>query len=421
LNEGRIRIRLTIGYVGVFALTLLLLGLVAVAGFSRALVIQQDELLTQEARNTTKNLLEGSESEVLATGSDEFGWIALEPDGNVMGQNWTTRPLGIPDEALFQETLQEEEIVPATVRGKDGGARVVSMPMYDDSGELVGVMQYARSLQRVRNMVNELVLVLLPLGIGGLGLAAIGGAYMAGWARRPVQQAFERQRAFIADASHELKTPLTLIRADTEVLQRSLEDPDDRELADDVLSEADRMSNILSDLLLTARLDAGKLPVDSKDFDLVPVIQDATDRFERRAASRDLRLEIEASDGLMVRGDPARTGQILGVLLDNALAHTPPESSIIVAARARDNRIETVVRDTGPGIPPEHLPRVFERFYRVDKARSRASGGTGLGLSIARDLARAQKGNLDAGNAERGGGVFRLELPQADKPRRAKG
>jgi signal transduction histidine kinase len=293
--------------------------------------------------------------------------------------------------------------------------------MYDDSGELVGVMQYARSLGRVRNTVNELVLVLLPLGIGGLGLAAIGGAYMAGWARRPVRQAFERQRAFIADASHELKTPLTLIRADTEVLQRSLDDPEERELADDVLSEADKMNNILSDLLLTARLDAGKLSVESENFDLVPVIREATDRFRRRATSRDLRLRVEASDGLMVRGDPARTGQILGVLLDNVLAHTPQESIITVAARARDNHIEMVVRDTGPGIPPDHLPRIFERFYRVDKARSRASGGTGLGLSIARDLARAQKGDLHAENAE-GGAVFRLLLPRAHATRRrAKG
>jgi len=421
LNENRVRVRLTIGYVGVFALMFLLLGLVAVFGFSRALVIQQDELLTQEARNTTKNLLEGSETELLATESDEFGWIALEPDGDVMGWNWTTRPLGLPDDDLFEETLQEEEILSDTVRGKDGAARVVSMPMYDDSDELVGVMQYARSLQRVRSTVNELVLVFLPLGIGGLGLAAIGGAYMAGWARRPVREAFERQRAFIADASHELKTPLTLIRADTEVLRRGLDDPDDRELTDDVLVETDRMSNILSDLLLTARLDAGKLLVDEEEFDLVPVILDATDRFGKQAASRKLRLEIdEPPDGLLARGDPSRTGQILGVLLDNALAHTPPESGVTLAARPRDGLVETMVSDTGPGIPPEHLSRVFERFYRVDKARSRAGGGTGLGLSIARDLARAQGGELRAENAEGGGAAFRLSLPRTREAPRAK-
>ncbi len=412
MNESHIRVRLTIGYVGVFALMLLLLGLVAVFGFSRALTSQQDELLAQEARNTTKNLLEGSESELLATNSDEFGWIALEPNGEVMSRNWTTRPLGLPDDGLFEKTLQKEEIVAATVRGTAGSARVVSMPMYDDSGEMVGVMQYARSLRRVHRTVNELVLVLLPLGIGGLGLAAIGGAYMAGRAVRPVRESFERQRAFIADASHELKTPLTLIRADTEVLQRGLEDPDARELVDDVLSEADRMNNILSDLLLVARLDADKLPVEQKNFDLVVVMSDIVDRFERRAGSADVRLEIEAPEKLLARGDPARTGQILSVLLDNALAHAPGGDSVAVAARAQDGFVEAVVRDAGPGIPPEHLPRIFERFHRADKARSRASGGTGLGLSIARDLARAQKGDLTAANAKDGGAVFRLKLPK---------
>jgi signal transduction histidine kinase len=419
VNENRVRVRLTVGYVGIFALMLLLLGFVAVLGFSRALVYQQDELLSQEARNTTKNLLEDSEREVLATNSDDFGWIALEPDGDVMDRNWTTEPLGLPDRDLFEETLREKETASATVRGDGGNARVVSMPMYDDSGGLVGVMQYARTLERVRSTVNQLVLVLLPLGIGGLGLAAIGGAYMAGWARKPVREAFERQRAFIADASHELQTPLTLIRADTEVIQRGLVDPEDRELADDVLVETDRMSGILDDLLLTARLDAGKIPIEEQDFDLAPVVRDAAGRFEKRAGGR--RLELEGSlGGLVARGDPARTGQILGILLDNAIAHTPPESGVTVSARARDGLIETVVRDTGPGIPKEHLPRVFERFYRADKARSRAGGGTGLGLSIARELARAQKGNLGARNAEGGGAAFCLELPRAANPRRTK-
>ena len=244
---------------------------------------------------------------------------------------------------------------------------------------------------------------------------------MAGWARRPVRESFERQRAFVADASHELQTPLTLIRADAGILRRVLEGNEDGELADDVLTETDRMSAILDDLLLTARLDAGKFPMDEADFDLVPVIREATERFEKRSASRNVRREIEASDGLVVRGDAARTAQILGILLDNVVAHTPEDSGVTVAARARDDLVETTVTDTGPGIPSEHLPRVFERFYRVDKARSRASGGTGLGLSIARDLARAQRGELRAENAAEGGAVFRLELPRADEPRRAKG
>jgi signal transduction histidine kinase len=411
MNLNSIRLRLTAGYVGIFALLVLLLGVVAIFGFSRELTKQQDELLAQEARNTTKNLLEGNKSEVLASKSKEFGWIALDLDGDVMDRNFTTAPLGLPSEDLFEATLKEEEMVAATVQGTNSSARVVSMPMYE-SGEMVGVMQYARSLRRVQETVDELVLVLLPLGIGGLGLAAIGGAYMAGRAVRPVRESFERQRAFIADASHELKTPLTLIRVDTEVLQSGLENPDERELADEVLAETDRMSAILSDLLTMARLDAGVLEVARKPFDLCNLLKEETERFKVRATREGVRLEVRAPDELLASGDPARTGQILAALLDNALRFTPSGGSVEVTAREQDGRVEATVRDTGSGISPEHLPHIFERFYRAEAARGRADGGgMGIGLAIAQGLARAQEGDLEAANAKDGGAVFRLKLP----------
>jgi signal transduction histidine kinase len=412
VNLDSIRSRLTVGYVGIFSLVLLLLGVFAVFGFSRELVLQQDELLAQEARNTTKNILEGNKSEVLAAKSPEFGWIALDRDGQVMDRNQTTTPLGLPSEDLFQETLEGEEMVVATVQGTNGNARVVSIPMYE-SGEMVGVMQYARSLRRVQNTVSELILVLLPLGLGALGLAAVGGLYMAGRAVKPVREAFDRQRAFIADASHELKTPLTLVRIDTEVLQSNLENPDDRELADEVLAETDRMSAILSDLLTMARLDAGVLDVARKPFDLSNLLKEEAERFRVRATRKAVRLEVQAPDELLACGDSARTGQILAALLDNAFKFTPSGGSVEVTAREQDGRVEATVTDTGPGVPPEHLPRIFERFYRAEAARSRseAGGGTGIGLAIARGLARAQEGDLEAENAKDGGAVFRLKLP----------
>ncbi len=413
MNVDRIRLRLTLGYVIVFALALLFLGGATALGVTRELVNQQDELLDQEAKNQARNLLGDEHREILAAGSTEFGWIALEPDGRVIDSDSAARSLGLPSSELAREALRENGVVSGTIRGRDGLVRAVSRPMYDESEEPVGVIQYARSLQGVRETLNGLLLVLLPMGLGALGLAAIGGTYMAGRAVRPVRESFERQRAFIADASHELKTPLTLIRADTEVLRRGLEDPEDRELADDVLYEADRMSSLISDLLTVARLDAGKLPLGEESFDLRTVISEATARFEKQAVTKGLRLEARAEDELPVRGDPGRTGQVLAKLLENSLAHTPRGGEVTVTASPRDGSVETAVEDTGPGIPPEHLPRVFERFYRADAARSRASGGgTGLGLSIARDLARAQGGDLTAANGKRGGAVFRLKLPR---------
>jgi signal transduction histidine kinase len=410
----RIRRRLTLGYVGIFALIFVLLGAFAVVGFSRELTEQQDVLLAQEARNQASNLLNDEQREVLATGSPEFSWIALDLQGGITDSDPVAASLGLPSAELAQEALEEDGVVSATIQGSDdSGVRAVSMPMYDEAGEVVGVIQYARSLGEIRENVNRLLLVLLPLGLGALGLAAFGGLYMAGRAVRPVRDSFDKQRAFVADASHELKTPLTLIRADTEVvLYRGRVDPDDRKLIEHVLAETDRMNAVLSDLLLVARLDAGKLDVSTEPFDLSVVLSESVERFGLHISGKGVDLEVRTAGRLPVRGDPKRTGQILAVLLDNAVRFTPSGGRITVDGQLHDGWVEVSVRDTGPGIAPEHLPRIFDRFYRAEEARTRKSGGTGLGLAIARDLARAQKGDLQAENVKGGGTVFRLVLPK---------
>jgi signal transduction histidine kinase len=414
----RMRWRLTLGYAGIFALILLLLSAAAVVGFSRELTNQQDTLLTQEAKDQAKNLLDGENREVLAEGSAEYSWVALDTGGHVTNRDPTAATLGtlgLPARDLAEQALEEQGAVSATIRAPQGKARVVSLPMRRASGEVVGVIQYARSLKGVQQTVGRLVLVLLPLALGGLGAALLGGLFMAGRAMRPARESFERQRTFVADASHELKTPLTLIRADAEVvLYRGNLNEEDRRLIEHTLSENDRMSSLLSDLLLVARLDAGKLEVSEKPFDLVSVLSEETERFEAWAAGEDVRLDVHTPDELPVRADPKRTGQILAALLDNAVRYTPPGGRIAVVGRIRDGWVEVSVTDTGPGIAPDQLPRIFDRFYRAEVARTRseAGRGTGLGLAIARDLARAQGGNLVAENAKTGGATFRLSLPR---------
>ncbi|MDN5696362.1 MAG: cell wall metabolism sensor histidine kinase WalK [Rubrobacter sp.] len=409
MDLNRLRVRLTLGYVGVFAAILLLLGFVAVFGFSVELTRQEDELLTREAEAQAANLLGEERREVLSDGSANFSWIALQPDGELIDSDRIARDLGLPDEELARSALEENTAVSATIRGEEGRVRALSMPMYE-SGELVGVMQYARSLSAVQQAVRGLVLVLLPLGVGALGLAAIGGQVMAGRAVVPVQRSFERQRAFVADASHELKTPLALIRADAEVIGRGLSDPEDKELADDLLAETDKMNAMLSDLLFAARLDAGKLTVNREPFDIAESVQQVAERFAARAQETNIRIEISMSESLRATGDRERTEQVLAVLLDNALRYTRKASKITITGHKTADAVVVTVQDSGPGIAEENLERIFERFYRVDKARSREAGGSGLGLAIAQKLARAQKGTLEAGNAEEGGAVFWLTL-----------
>jgi two-component system sensor histidine kinase CiaH len=412
----RMRWRLTVGYTGIFALILLLLTTAAVVGFSRELTNQQDTLLRQEAKDVERNLLDGDHREVLAEGSAEYSWVALDLEGHVTDRDpsaATLGTLGLPSNELARQTLEEDERVSATTHGPQGRVRVVSMPMREESGKVVGVIQYGRSLERVQQTISRLVLVLLPLALGGLGAALFGGLYMAGRAMRPARESFEKQRAFVADASHELKTPLTLIRADAEmVLYRGHLNQEDQKLVEHSLTETDRMDAILSDLLLVARLDADEADLATKPFDLVSVLSEEAERFGVQAAAKEIRLEVRVPGELPVRGDPKRTGQILAVLLENAVRFAPPGGNIAVSGRLQDRWVEASVTDNGPGISPEHLPRVFDRFYRAEASRSRGKGaGTGLGLAIARELARAQGGDLVAENAKYGGATFRLRLP----------
>lgn len=445
----RIRLQLTVAYVGILALVLVAFAIVVVMAFSRQVSAQQDEFLAQLAQHLAKRvpapapedvfpapdpegvllapgpgdvlpapvsaedvLFDIGENVILTSSDTQYTWIPAGPDGDVTaGEDLPPSALGIPDTELAQQAVDEGAGLAATVEGEDGSVRVMNLPV-GDSATTAGVVQVGQSRRVVQETVNRLVLVLIPIGLGALVLATLGGLFISGRSMRPVQDSFDRQRTFIADASHELKMPLTLIRANAEVLTRSLRSPDERELVTDLLFETDRMNAVLSDLLLLARLDAGKLGIARKPFDLGPVIAETAERFRARAEAEDITLEARVPDGLEVRGDAERTSQILAALLDNALRYTPSGGSVTVTGRRVDHGVEVVVSDTGPGIALEHLPRVFDRFYRVEAARSREGGGTGLGLAIARDLARAQGAELTAENTQEGGAVFRLKLPR---------
>jgi two-component system sensor histidine kinase CiaH len=420
-----IRRRLTMGYVGILALTLLVFSVVVVFMFYLRASDQQDDLLLQKAEDKANNVLSGKDrySVVKATTDYDVAVIVLLPDGSTYGDlDETSFSLGLPYAYMAQSAGQESRTIKETVSVPGGAVRVMSIPVkrYGEFGSVVAVVQAAQSRQAVTETVERLIFVLVLSGVGALVLAAAGGLFMSRRAMRPVQEAFGRQRTFIADASHELKTPLTLIRADAEVLSRGIDDPnmanDNRELVDDLLGETDRMSAILSDLLLLARLDAEKISVAREPFDLALVLSETSERFAARAGAENKNLEVHHSGKLPARGDADRTGQVLAALLDNALRFTPAGGTITVEGRITDKRVEATVTDTGPGIAPENLDRIFERFYRADAhsgARSRGptGGGTGLGLAIARDLARTQGGGLTAENAAGGGARFSLSLP----------
>jgi heavy metal sensor kinase len=211
-----------------------------------------------------------------------------------------------------------------------------------------------------------------------------------------LQRSFEEIRRFTADASHELRTPLAAIRAETEVaLGKPLTTAEHQELLGSILEECERLTRLTDQLLTLSRQDANTAGQPREPVDLAALIDKVVETMRPLAESKGLNLSNGDKGPVRVTGDEARLREVFYNLLDNAIKYTPEGGAIDVRLERQDGRAVVTVRDTGIGIPPEHLPRVFDRFYRVDKVRGRAEGGTGLGLSIAQSIVCAHGGRIE--------------------------
>jgi signal transduction histidine kinase len=273
------------------------------------------------------------------------------------------------------------------------------------------VIQVGRTLDDQQRVLDGLLRMLAMLGaLGALALAS-GSWWLAGKSLVPAQHAWEKQQAFVANASHELRAPLTLMRASAEVAQRGMPEGDSRRaLLGDVLSEVDHMAALVDDLLLLSRLDAGRLQLESQSIPLSTLVAEIERTFGRVAENSGVTLTHQVDEGLAVRGDPTRFRQVLLILLDNALRHTPSGGEVTIRARGSTSRVQIEVQDSGPGIAPEDLPHVFERFYRSNHRG--VDAGSGLGLAIARGLIGAQGGSISLENALPTGTLARVILPR---------
>lgn len=220
------------------------------------------------------------------------------------------------------------------------------------------------------------------------------------------------RRRFVSDASHELKTPLAAIRLLTDsILQTdNIDRATAREFVSDIGAEAERLSRITEDLLRLTRLDSGVLEPPTV-VDVLPVLKQVLRMMILVAQEKEIDLTYRAAEGCTVLATKDEIHQIIYNLTDNAVKYSPPHSSVQVTLAREGEQVVLTVEDNGAGIPEEDLPRIFERFYRVDKARSRAAGGTGLGLSIVSDTVKRRGGTVEAGNRPGGGAVFTVRWP----------
>ncbi|MFO0951233.1 MAG: ATP-binding protein [Isosphaeraceae bacterium] len=449
MPRASIRARLTVWYGGVLLLTLLGLGVAVSLLMARASLARVDGMLDFEFREAAELLASGRPAASLAEEPSAFRETyllrVLDERGRTLTENPRLRdvPLPLPPAG----SRLHESVVP----GGLGPCRVVAGETATPEGRRV--LQIATSLDAWREELAELRGVLLTILPVGLVAATLGGYWLAAASLAPIgrmtetarrvsaenlgerlaapnpddelgrlaatlnamldriDRGFEAARRFTADAAHELKTPVANIRSEAEVTLLSPRPPDEYQRAlRSIVEETTRLGRLADRLLVLSRADAGATG-ETRPVRLDEVVRDAADAAREAARRGGIDLRVEALPAAVVEADPDALRQVFDNLLDNAVKYTPGGGRIAVRGRRAGGNAVVEVADTGEGIPPEALPRVFDRFYRADPSRSRRTGGVGLGLSIARAVAERQGGAVEAESVPGAGSTFRVTLP----------
>ena len=460
-----IRLRLTVLYTLILALTLIMFGALIYFIQSQSTFDAIRSTLVQQANgvaNNDRRMPRFPDGPIPAPVSPGRWTQVRNPDGTIGGRTADLGDTVLPLSDAGLRALQAGAPWFETVQIDGEPLLIFSQPLLGPGGRLARIIQVAAPIAEREQALGNLRLILLVGGGLTIIVAFILGWVLSGTALEPIhritrtaqaigaerdfnrrvthagpndevgqlattfntmltelesayrqlEQALQTQRRFVADASHELRTPLTTIRGNLELLRRQppMDQTDQASVLADSISEADRLIRLVNDLLLLARADAGRA-LRSEPVSLVPLIEDVCRQARQLAPER--AIDCDAALDVAVQGDRDALKQVLLVLLDNAIAHTPPSAKISATVTQGDKSASIHILDTGSGIAPDRLAHIFERFYRGDV--SRTGKGTGLGLSIAQELVQAQGGTLTVESQLGQGSVFTITLPSRNQ------
>ena len=453
-----LRLRLTLLYSTLLGGTLLLFGALVYGLVSLVLVGQVDSILAQQANILTGGLLKVDASNQF----DPRVITRYQPtDSNLIFQVWGTdrqlqieRPRGWRD-PLDAGGLRTSRPAFNSTFSQGVHVRVLSVPLVTERGP-AGVLQIGLTLSLLDAAQRTLSTVLVVLAMFSMALAGLAGWLVTGQALSPLAAAtlvatritraddlsrrvplngneseevaqlitafnetlsrleglFTSQRRFIADVSHELRTPLTVIKGEVS-LMRKIGQVDEESLTS-VEGEINRLTRMVGDLLLLAQAESGRLPMDMRSVELDTILLEVFQQM-RTLAGEKVQLHIGEIDQVQITGDRDRLKQVLVNLVGNAIQYTPAGGSVTLSLQKTDEQARLIVRDTGPGIPAQDLPHIFERFYRGERSRKRTGGaqssGFGLGLSIAYWIVRNHGGSIEVDSSEGKGTTFCIWLP----------
>jgi two-component system phosphate regulon sensor histidine kinase PhoR len=419
------RARATIAVSFSFAL---LFGIMALVAVARSLSRPLEEMTAAVSRMSSGDLTARAPpqgSEEVAVLADAFNHMADELGRRIEEVRGDRERLGLILAAMEEGVLlvDREELVEyanlsaRTLLGHEPQSLAMIVPQ-----TLRRIVERAREAQTAQEEEMEIG---QPLRVVRASAIPVGPAGERGTVLLVLRDVTEARRVeavrrdFVANASHELKTPVAAIRAAAETIRQAVEDDPEgaRRFADRLLTDATRLSRIVGDLLDLSRLEAERPPRDRVRLDLVAA--EEAERFMFPAEIANLHLEVSTDTPVTVLGSATSLALLVRNLLDNAIRYTRPLGRINLSVGHRNGDAVLEVKDTGMGIPSRHLPRIFERFYRVDPARSRETGGTGLGLAIVKHVAEQLEGRVEADSELGRGSTFRVVLPLAPAAGRA--
>jgi two-component system sensor histidine kinase CiaH len=403
------RWRLTVVFTAVLVILLVVSG-VAIYFTTRSLIYHRvDAELQDKAQSETFLTNPGDHNggpgdSAGPPGSGQFDpggyfYAVANTSGTITSTSTNVDMQGLAPQATLAEALKNGSAVAQTSTSTGQPQRVYVLYHRDPDGT-EALLEIGRSVAPEQSALSQLEMILM-LVIGGSVIPALAGGYLlSGRALRPIKTSVDSQRAFVADASHELRTPVAVIRTNAELMEKHLQagrlgqSPNDALAVEDILSETERLAKLVSQMLTLAQVDAGRSVVNPSPLSLDELAEEVGRSLRALAEAKQVTLDVNAETGIWVQGQRDRLREVIVTLVDNAIKYTSPGGRVELAVQHRHKKALLTVSDTGAGIPPESLAHIFERFYRVDKARSRDDGGTGLGLAIARHLVAAHHGDI---------------------------
>lgn len=328
-----------------------------------------------------------------------------------------------PERALYTSDLDDlapggKEPETRTVDGETYRTLTVSAPsgikgdFDDDTDDRADKVMLVLNIDAETNALNELLRLILSGIAVSLAVSLTIGSFLAWLSLKPIQKSWEKQAQFAQDASHELRTPLAVLQTQLELLFRkpghTIEE--ESEGIYKSLNEVKRMNKLVGDLLTLSRADSNERLIEKKSFDIGELVSFVAEQFQPIAELKEITLKCTA-EPLHFTGDKDRLHQLLLILLDNAVKYTGEKGQVAISCKKEAHAVQIEVKDSGIGIPEGDLPKIFDRFYRSDKSRTRKEGGTGLGLSIAEWIVKAHKGDIKAVSTVGKGTAFIVRLP----------